>query len=247
MKTAFLPLSLVSFVCLTSCGYTVRPEDSIRIAKSYADLQWQPEARHIRHGLDSSGIPVQTPDTTLSGELSGRGYWKPGETATGMPYKWGGFDTPQSFLRGIAKGKKAGDVATDEKIALNNAAISRESVGVDCSGFLSRCWKLTEHISTPDLPEISYRIAWQDARMGDMLLRPGHVLLVGHRSGDNFLIYEAASVPQSRVRRRILSITELKRSQFLPWRYQFMAEPLGSISAEPGDGSRSIRWHETPY
>lgn len=237
MKTALLPLSLAFLVFLTSCGYKVRPEDSIRIAKSYADLKWQPEARHVRHGLDSRGILVQTPDTTLGGEFAGRGYWKPGETAIGMPYKWGGFDTPESFLRGIAVGKKGGDVATDEKIAYNNAAISRESVGVDCSGFLSRCWKLTEHISTPDLPAISDRIAWQDVRMGDMLLRPGHVLLVDHKSGDNFLIYEAASIPQSKVRRRFVSLEELERSQYLPWRYRFMAEPRDTGSSASSQAS----------
>lgn len=231
MKTALLSISLVFSVFLTSCGYKVRPEESIRIAKSYSELQWQPEARHVRHGLDSRGIFVQTPDTTLGGELSGRGYWKPGEIATGMPYKWGGFDTPKSFLKGIAKGKIAGDVATDEKIARNDAAISRESVGVDCSGFLSRCWKLTEHISTPGLPDLCDRIEWEDVRMGDMLLRPGHVLLVHRKSEDNFYIYEAASIPESKVNRRVVGLEELKRSQYLPWRYRFMAEPLAKSSS----------------
>ncbi|MDP4623775.1 MAG: hypothetical protein NWT08_01420 [Akkermansiaceae bacterium] len=246
MKSALLFLPLLAAVLLPSCSHKVRPEESIRIAKSYAELTWQPEARHIRHGKDSRGIMVNTPDTTLKSTATAKGYWKPGSSAVGVPYKWGGFDPPKSFLKGIAAGKKAGDIATDQKIAYNDAAISHESVGVDCSGFLSRCWKLSKHTSTPDLPDLCDRIAWEDVRMGDMILRPGHVVLVHFKSGDNFLVYEAATIPTAKVRRRIVGIDELKRSNYLPWRYRFMAEPSAIKAPEWEESERLIQRH-SPY
>ena len=161
-----------------------------------------------------------------------------------MPYKWGGFDTPESFLKGLADGKKAGDVATDLKITQNDAAVSDESVGVDCSGLISRCWKLKNHVSTPDLPELCDRIEWQDARIGDMLLKPGHVVLVCHRSenGKNFLVYEAATTPVPRVRLRLVSIAELQRSEYLPWRYRSMTEPNPVKAPEWEESERLIQW-----
>lgn len=247
MKSALLALPLISALVLPSCTHKVRPEDSIRIAKSYAELEWLPEARHIRHGKDSNGILVQTPDTTLRTTEVGKGYWAPGEPAIGMPYKWGGFDTPKSFLKGLAAGKKAGDIATAEKIAFNDDVISHESVGVDCSGFLSRCWKLSKHVSTPDLPDLCDRIEWHEVRMGDMLLRKGHVLLVHFKIGDTFVVYESASIPSWKVRRRVVTLEELKHSTYLPWRYRFMAKPRNTVSAVQGDRPGSMLWKETPY
>ncbi|MEP2776800.1 MAG: hypothetical protein ABJQ29_11440 [Luteolibacter sp.] len=241
MKLAFSLIPLLTAIYLPSCRHTVRPEDSIIIAKSYADLQWQPEARHIRHGHDSKGIMVNTPDTSLPKTLGRRGYWTPGRPATGMPYKWGGFDTPESFLKGIAAGKKAGDVVTDEKVTLNDDAISRESVGIDCSGFVSRCWKLPAHVSTPHLPELCDPIEWEDVQAGDMLLRPGHAVLVHYKDVESVHVYEAASIPTSKVVRRRISFAALKDSVYQPYRYRFMAEPLGEISDDP---TSSFHRHE---
>ena len=105
MKHALFLLPLFALLLLPSCSQKVLPEESILIAKSYAALEWQPEPRHIRHGPDSKGILVQTPDTSLTGRYASRAFWTAGVPATSMPYKWGGFDTPKSFLKGLKAGK----------------------------------------------------------------------------------------------------------------------------------------------
>lgn len=245
MKSPHLPL--LATLLLPACTPSILPEKTLEIAQSYAELQWQPEARHIRHGPDSRGILVHTPDTTLPATPSSKGYWTPGQTATGMPYKWGGFDTPKTFLRGLAKGKKAGDISTSQKIALNDAAISHQSVGVDCSGFISRCWQLPRHTSTPDLPALCNPIEWHQLRMGDILLKKGHVMLVHFKNGDTISVYEAASIPTWRVRRRYVSLEKMKNSPYLPWRYRYIAPPQTTISVAPHHTPGHIEWLQTPY
>ncbi len=189
------PIGLLLVFLMASCASKLAPEQAIRTAKTYTEIDWQPRAWHIRHGRDSDGIMVHTPDTTLAGHGDKRGWWKPGKPAKGMPYKWGGFDTPESFLQGLSEGKKAGDVANTYKVRADNAAISRESVGIDCSGFISRCWGLKEHVSTKDLPALCDPVAWEDLRMGDILLKPGHVLMFVTRQ-DRFIVgYEAGPDP----------------------------------------------------
>ena len=59
-----------------------------------------------------------------------------------MPYQWGGFSSTEEFLQGLKAGKAAGDVYTAEKRRLLEAAVSKQAVGIDCSGLISRCWRL---------------------------------------------------------------------------------------------------------
>lgn len=217
-------LSLAVFT-LSSCSSKLAPEQALLTAQSYTDIGWQPRPVHIRHGRDSAGIIVHTPDTTLAEHGDKRGYWSPGKTAKGMPYKWGGFDTPESFLQGIAAGKKAGDIANTYKIRADDAAVSGESVGIDCSGFISRCWGLKKHVSTRDLPALCDPISWGELRMGDIILKEGHVLMVITRQ-DQFIIgYEAGPIPTWRARRCAILISYLKANSYSPWRYKNMAEP----------------------
>ena len=50
---------------------------------------------HRMHGKDAKGVLVHTPDEGLIKHGHKNGWWKPGEVMTGMPYQWGGFDTPR--------------------------------------------------------------------------------------------------------------------------------------------------------
>jgi hypothetical protein len=215
--------SILAFLfLLSSCATKRTPEQAIATARIYAELEWMPEQCHIRHGKDLKGITVHTPDTTLTRHGDDRGWWKPGTLAKGMAYKWGGFDTPQSYLHGLKKGKKAGDIANSYKIRLDDAAISQGSVGIDCSGFISRCWGLPKHYSTRDLPSISNPISWEELQPGDIILKPGHVLMFAARKG-NFLVgYEAGPIPSWRVHRGGILVSYLKKEGYSPWRYRDM-------------------------
>ena len=83
---------------------------------------------------------------------------------------WGGFSSLAQFDNGLAMGRYAGDINTD--------GVSAYSVGVDCSGFVSRCWQMSYHSSTSDMPNITTQYAsWNDLKPGDAIHRVGHVRL----------------------------------------------------------------------
>ncbi len=190
----FLSISLLSGGLFSCAPSGITPEKSIETAYRYTQVEWMPEQRHIRHGNDAAGILVHTPDRTLLYHDERGGWWLPGRLAKSVPYKWGGFDTPESFLKGIKEGKKAGDVASKWKRQHGDAVVSSGSVGIDCSGFVSRCWGLSRPYSTKELPQICDRLdSWDELKMGDILLNDRHVLLFEKWSNDGTEIigYEA--------------------------------------------------------
>lgn len=247
-STTYILAAIFAAFSLSSCATKLTPEEAILTARTYTELRWEPRPVHIRHGKDSAGILVHTPDTTLASHGDKRGYWSPGTVATGMPYKWGGFDTPDSFLSGIAAGKKAGDIANSYKVRADNAAISSESVGIDCSGFISRCWGLKKHVSTRDFPTLCDPIAWADLRMGDILLKEGHVLMLITRQDPFIICYEAGPNPTWRARRGAILISYLKANNFSPWRYRKMAKPKPETSVTIYDIDVSGKnWVTVPF
>ena len=197
----------------------------MEVAFRYTQLEWMPEQQHVRHEKDAKGIQVHTPDATLRAHDEPGGWWVPGKTAKSMPYKWGGFDSPESFLKGLEQGKKAGDVATRWKRSNGDAVVSEESVGIDCSGFISRCWLLPKAYSTRDLPSICDPLAsWDELKTGDILLKDGHVILFEKWNADRTEIigYEAGPKPFWRVNACGTLKARLIWEGYHPWRYRYM-------------------------
>lgn len=153
----------------------ITPDESMAIAQSYANHSWRPFARNILHGKDKAGILVNTPDVTHEPQQDRKGWWVPGEANHGVPYKWGGFDDPASFDAAIANGSAGGDVSSPEKRRADNAAVSSQAAGVDCSGFVSRCLKLPRVHDTSQLPAVCTELASAQE------LQPGDVLNIPHR------------------------------------------------------------------
>jgi hypothetical protein len=203
-------------------GEQVSREEVIDIARSYAEHRWEASAANVRHGPDESGVAVQTPD-----EPSGKPHpnrWQPGQANVGMPYKWGGFDTPASFDAGLLSAKAAGDLYTSAKRRAGNEAVSEDAVGIDCSGFISRCWKLPAKLGTATLPGICRRLdSADDLRPGDIMDIPHqHVLLFSHWLKDGksrALFYEAEGDRHARVVASERSIWELWLLGAKPLRY----------------------------
>lgn len=215
----------VLMLVVSSCAPSLTREGIIETAHAYTQVEWMPEKRHILHGKDVNGMEVHTPDRTLLYYEERGGWWTPKEPAKSMPYKWGGFDTPETFLTGLKKGKKAGDVATMWKKQNGDAAVSTEAVGIDCSGFISRCWNLPRPYSTRELPQICDRLeSWDDLRTGDILLKPGHVLLFEKWNPDRSIVigYEAGPVPYWRVHAFRNDRNRLEREGYTPWGYRGM-------------------------
>ncbi len=189
----------------------------------------------------------QTPPSQITATNAATG--SPRKPAKGMPYKWGGFDTPESFLQGLREGKKGGDVANTYKIRADDAAISYESVGIDCSGFISRCWGLKNHVSTKDLPALCDPVAWEDLRMGDILTETqGHVLMFTVRQDEFIVGYEAGPIPTWRARRCAIRVSWLKANGYRPWRYKEMAAPQPSAEELRYDiDFTGEGWNTGPY
>ena len=222
----FLPLAAAAVsVLLCSCASKPTPAKSIEVAWRYTQIEWMPESRHVRHGKDSKGIPVHTPDMSLGQHDEKGGWWTPGKPAKSMAYKWGGFDTPVSYLKGLQQGKRAGDVATKFKRTVGDSVVSEESVGIDCSGFIARCWLLPKPYSTRQLPDICNPLAsWDELRAGDILLKDGHVILFEKWNADRTEIigYEAGPKPFWRVNSCGILKTRLVGEGYHPWRYRWM-------------------------
>ena len=216
------PISIVlvvlSLVAPLSAAPLTRAE-ALAIAASFAEYRWQPTERNMRHGADSDGVIVQTPDVTTGNP----DLWKAGQPSIGVPYKWGGFDTLESFERGVRAGKWAGDLYTAEKRRLGGKAVSGSCVGLDCSGFISRCWRLTEKQSTSSLEGLCTKLrSLGELRSGDVLnAAGGHVVLFVKwldTTQTRFLCYEAE--PFSRVRASERNAAEMVASGYAPMRYR---------------------------
>ena len=109
----------------------------------------------------------------------------------------------------------------------DGAAVSAEAVGIDCSGFVSRCWGLAEKHSTSMLFGIAERLRSADElRPADALnTAEGHVLLFVRWLDDEkrrALFYEAAPFSKTRATERTLA--ELIAAGYVPLRYRKIRE-----------------------
>lgn len=103
-----------------------------------------------------------------------------------IPYKWGGFNTIAQFDAGLENSKYAGDIIT--------SGVSSYALGVDCSGYVSRCWQLNEHVSTAYMHTITTQYSsWDNLKPGDAIHKVGHVrLFVKRNLNGSFKVAEAA-------------------------------------------------------
>ena len=208
-------------------GATVTRREVIATAREYTALRWKGSQRLAFHGRDADGLRVDTPDAHPGTQKQAGFWWKVGENV-GMPYKWGGFDTPQQFLSRLTSGETvyAGDYAASAKVAGGDAAVSRFAAGVDCSGLVSRCWGLPRPYSTRQLPGICRPLKSVDElRPGDILLRPGeHVQIFVRWTNEQHTHYhaiEAAGIPEWRCFEIIYPRNAfITHRGFTPWRYR---------------------------
>lgn len=211
---------------------TVRSSEVMRIAESYRLHPWTPTQANVFHGYDEEGILVNTPNHGYAaGRGTAEGWWKVNEQNTGVPYMWGGFDTPLSFNQKLVEGYYAGDVYTSEKRKALYAGVSKEACGVDCSGFISRCWRLKRAHSTRELPSISTELAsFKELKTGDIINKYNeHVVLFERFTDENkthFIGYQTGGPSMSFVSRGTLLISYLEAEGYKPYRYQKMTHDL---------------------
>jgi hypothetical protein len=223
---------------------SVTRDEAIAIARAYVDTVWLAQARHRFHGADAAAIEIHTPDAH-----EGTGSWRIDHLNTGVPYKWGGFDTPATFLTGLKGGKYAGDISTPYKRRNLEAAVSKETVGIDCSGLVSRAWRLERAHSTRDLPALCHRLpSWAALRPGDVLNSVNHhVLIFGEwkEPGATLYAYEAGPFSGWRVSYNLIQIDILRDRNYVPLRYKHMVESDPPPTVPPALSAPAVAPPET--
>jgi cell wall-associated NlpC family hydrolase len=102
-----------------------------------------------------------------------------------VPYDWGGFDSVlryNNLIRTVGGVYRAGDRKESNEPKNYTADCSR---GVDCSGFVSRCWGLAAKEGTASLPNISTVIPASDLQLGDILNKAGKHVVIFDKLGSN--------------------------------------------------------------
>lgn len=183
------------------------------IAEAYATHRWRATEENMFHGKDPDGVQVDTPDISFCKD----GWSADGRENVGVPYSWGGFCTIEKFDEYVKKGAFAGHAHTS-----GEARASRYTVGVDCSGFVSRCLDLPQKQTSLSMANICYRLnSYDELLPGDLLNKlDGHVVLFKEftdASRKEIRYFEAGNW---RVKETVRKVETLKRQNFIPMRYK---------------------------
>lgn len=231
------PLLLITSTAI--CRGAVSRAEVIDIAETYSRHEWVPTEQHAFHGRDQRGIRVDTPDIAFRPRNARRGWWMPGRVNRGIPYMWGGFSSIVEFDEGLRGGKFAGDIHTRKKRRELEQVVSGQAVGIDCSGLVSRCWKLPRSYSTRELPRLCQALpSARDLRAGDILnTKSAHVFLfkewVDARKR-RLRVYEAGSPPTWKVLLGAIPLDVLERKGYKAYRYKEITDSLPAAASFRG-------------
>ena len=208
-----LLLPIVLLLPLQERDAVSRRELALAIARAYATHEWTAQQRNVLHGADPDGVRVDTPDAD---HVEG-GFSADGSRNIGIPYQWGGFSSLAEFDAGLRDGRYAGHVPEE----VSNPA-SAWAVGVDCSGFVSRCWELPLKQSTRSLGRLCRELeSYGELEPGDLLLSfDGHAMLFAGFDGESrerLRVFEAA-IP--RVIEAVHAVEDLASAGLRPQRYK---------------------------
>ncbi len=203
--------------------------EALAIADTYYRLEWTCQPINKSNGLvvAAGGKEIRTPDWVVVGSNKQ------------MPYKWGGFSTINDFISGVANGKYAGD---NNCTGYGSSAV----VGVDCSGFVSRCWKLSSHYSTSMMPNIITPYQnWSELKPGDAIHKVGHVRLFTKHNNDGTLQVIEASGVDWRVAYRNYSYSNLQG--YAPNKYKNMLEPATVVDTKTTFAVSEVKTYPNPF
>ena len=158
-------------------------DQMFEIANEHLLLRWYCSPSNIYTGVANATCPYTTAG------------WK-----DGMAYKWGGYDTRDSYwLNVVVNGGWAGDT--------NSAAIVSGTYGNDCSGYVSRIWRSGRY-TTSSFPGIAPEVGYSVIAPGDIMNYAGsHVRMFERYTATNITLqYECTTgVSPGRVVRRALA------------------------------------------
>ena len=212
---------------------TVTRAEALATAETYAQHSWTATADNISDGVEMApdGNLVETPGWIVIG-LNDR-----------IPYKWGGTDTLAEFDGGIAAGNFAGDIHLDDS--------SSYAHGVDCSGFICRCWNTVADYTTREMVDPAYGPItlpyshWDEILPGDAIHKEGHVRMAveSFEDGSILVVESAGSATNWSVGYTTYLMTDLEG--YSPRYYVEMdgAPIFGTItSAQNGNWTDPLTW-----
>jgi archaellin len=175
MKNKYF-LILISIVSI-NCFSQITNTQVIDNANSYINHNWNANSNNIWNNLNCGGKTVNTPN------------WVSVGNHTSLPYCWGGNSTLNAFDNYLLQGKSAGDDNTNVGFGVEPNC----SIGVDCSGYISRCYGLSSHYSTNMLNSnnlFGHYNSFNDLKVGDFVNKPGnHARLVTQINNDGTITF----------------------------------------------------------
>ncbi len=161
-----LALGAALFTLSASAPAVTRTEALIR-AKAFAFHPWKASSANL----------------TASCNGAYKSAYSPGDYM-GLPYDWGGYMSLFEFDQQIASGYGAGSYPADGILDCTS--------GLDCSGFVSQCWKSGHH-TTSDVDTVSSVIAKNAMLAGDIFNDAGnHMAMYSHTLGNGDpVLYES--------------------------------------------------------
>ena len=202
-KIKFISLLIFLITGLQLSFGQISRDQVISNAQTYMFHQWTATSSNIKSGTSCGGKTIQTPS------------WVKVGINTAMPYCWGGWTTTASIQGYLNSGKSAGDNNT----ATSFGAEPSCAVGLDCSGFITRVWGITNtKYSTSTLENISKVINLTSVQPGDILNDAGsHVMLVEINNGNGSYQVIESSGKDWKVSRRTYTSAQL--SGYIPRQY----------------------------
>ena len=173
----------------------------------------------------NAGAYGSDPDTACNGYDRVRRPWyiagKLNQDVRGVPYCWGCMGSLPQVAARIQKGVLAGNVCTRDNPR-------NDTVGIDCSAFVSAAWGLSTHFTTIAIPAIARRLSdpWE-LQPGDALDKPGsHVMLFLRFTPDRQAEVMEASTGgcNGKVCRNVYPLSSLLARGYLPMRYKALTD-----------------------
>ena len=143
-------------------------------------------------------IPGWTPvvDSTTAVTPTWHSFYKTAENGGTPPYDrlsycWSGFDTPWDFKARVEDENSpvpAGGYNTKDYGSVAKLHIA----GIDCAGFVLRCWGFSTYITYEQLLNNSLKIEESRLKKGDLMRWPGwHIVLYYSGTHPNCIVYES--------------------------------------------------------
>ncbi len=169
-------------------------DDVFTRAQAMANFEWVVLEDHKQINTNNPNSFITVPDYVMDADV--------GDVVVGIPYCWGGFngyDNGSSSFATVVQqsGKTAGNINTQ------GGGHQTNTIGLDCSGFVSSAYGFSSHWSSSDLCDDLTEIQFSQLRPMDMMGAPNvHVVLyVSHSVGSGgaitYQIYDSCTTMEN--------------------------------------------------